>query len=302
MKIAITGTSGLIGSELVPSLRANGHTVVRLVRRPVTADDESTWNPALGEVDDELLATCDAIIHLAGENVASGRWTERRRHAIPSSRVQGLRTLTDALGHCRQRPTVLVSASATGYYGDRGDELLDEHSTAGDGFLAGVCCEWEAGLKPVAAMGVRTVAVRIGLVLSCKGGALAKMSPVFRLGLGGRLGHGRQWMSWIAMDDLLQVFHRVLTHDTMCGPINAVAPHPVRNLEFTRILAGVLKRPAVLPVPAVVMRLVFGRMADEALLASVRAEPRRLRESGFIHQFPDLQPALHRMLTVEERS
>jgi uncharacterized protein (TIGR01777 family) len=151
-------------------------------------------------------------------------------------------------------------------------------------------------------MGVRTVAVRIGLVLSCKGGALAKMSPVFRLGLGGRLGHGRQWMSWIAMDDLLQVFHRVLTHDTMWGPINAVAPHPVRNLEFTRILAGVLKRPAVLPVPAVVMRLVFGRMADEALLASVRAEPRRLREAGFIHQFPDLQPTLHRMLTTEERS
>jgi uncharacterized protein (TIGR01777 family) len=296
MKIAVTGASGLIGSELIAVLAAKGHAVVCLVRRPAVAPDESAWDPLAGGVDAGLLATCDAIIHLAGANVADGRWTARRRREIRDSRVSGLRTLTEALGRCRRRPAVLISASATGYYGDRGETLLDESSPSGTGFLARVCREWEAGLAPAAALGMRTVAVRLGVVLSGRGGALGRMTPWFRLGLGGCLGDGRQWMSWIAMADLTEIFQWALVREAVHGPINAVAPQAVRNSSFTQALARELHRPAVLRAPGWALRARFGRMADEALLASTRTVPRCLEELRFPFRFPDLQPALQQLL------
>ncbi|MCC6416509.1 MAG: TIGR01777 family protein [Opitutaceae bacterium] len=264
-KILIAGASGLIGTALGDRLRARGHEVRCLVRHAATKPHEYAWDPASGRLDDAALRDVNVVINLAGVNVAAGRWTKPQRDLIRSSRVASTRLLVDAMARCRVRPQVLINASAAGFYGDTQGRVVDETAVAGAGFLAQVCREWEAEARRAEAFGVRTVCLRLGVVLSATGGALAKMLPVFRMGLGGRLGSGRQTMSWIALGDLLAVFDRVLADEALCGPINAVAPSPVSNAVFTRELARALGRPAMLPVPAWALRLTFGQMADEAL-------------------------------------
>jgi uncharacterized protein (TIGR01777 family) len=235
-------------------------------------------------------------VHLAGENIASGRWTAARRAAIRESRVTGTRLLAEGIGRLSRPPATLVCASAVGYYGDRGDERLTESSGAGRGFLAEVCQAWEAAAAPAAAAGVRVAHLRFGVILAASGGALARMLLPFRLGVGGRLGSGRQWMSWITLEDAVHVVRHVLERDACRGPVNAVAPHPVRNADFTRELAGALRRPALLPTPALALRIVLGDMARELLLASQRVEPAVLAGTGYRFRHPQIGPALRSVL------
>lgn len=291
MRIVITGSSGLVGGALMLRLREQGNQVIRLVRKPIDEADAILWNPAKGQLDPSSLEGVDAIVHLAGVNVAEGRWSTKRKQEILESRVSGLRTLNAALRKCARRPSVLISASATGIYGDRGDEVLDEGSKPGTGFLAEVCQQWEEGVKDAAEMGLRTVSLRIGIVLSLEGGALGKMIWPFKMGLGGRLGHGRQWMSWIALHDLMAIFEYVLANSRISGPVNAVTPEAVTNDVFTRTLGKVLGRPTVFPVPSFMLRLLCGEFADEALLASARVVPKELAESGFTFQHESLEGA-----------
>jgi uncharacterized protein len=292
MKIVIAGASGAVGRELVPGLRAAGHDVLRLVRRPARAPDERTWDPARGEIDLPGLAGVDAIINLSGENVAGGRWSSARRERILRSRVEATRTLVSALPKLPRLPTVFISASAVGFFGDRGDEELTEKSPIGHGFLPEVCLAWETHAEGAARLGVRTALLRFGVVLTRESGALAKMLPLFRLGLGGRLGSGRQWMSWVGVDDVVEIVAHVLQQPACRGALNTVAPGVVTNREFTATLARVLRRPAILPAPAWALGLVFGQMADEALLASARAVPAALLASGYQFRQPDLESAL----------
>ena len=298
MNVAVTGSTGLLGSALVPRLTSGSHGVVRLVRgTPATASGErvARWDPDTGAVEPGLDGV-DAVVHLAGESVAGGRWTEARKRRIRESRVRPTRLLCETLARQRTPPRVLVCASAIGYYGDRGDEVLREESPPGAGFLPEVCREWEAAAEPAARRGIRVVHLRIGLVLSPKGGALAAMLPVFRLGLGGPVGAGAQWMSWIGIDDTLGAILHALMNEPLAGPVNAVAPAPVTNREFAKTLARVLRRPAVLPFPAFAARLLLGQMADELLLASARVEPARLRATGFAFRDATLEGALRRLL------
>jgi len=295
MTILVAGASGLVGRVLVARLRSQDHRVRTLVRRPAETPDEVSWNPGAGKVAPEVFEEADAIINLAGENLAAGRWTAKRRDAILRSRVDTTRTLVAAVREAKRRPAVLVNASATGIYGDRGDELLTEASTVGTGFLADVCRAWEEPLTAAPA-GVRTVALRTGVVLTPQGGALAKMLPAFRAGVGGRLGSGQQWMSWITLDDLLGAIGHVLTHPECAGAINAVAPHPVTNADFTAALGRALRRPTVFPVPAFALRLLFGQMADAALLSSARVVPRVLLDSGFEFRQGEIEAALLQIL------
>lgn len=295
MKIVIAGASGLIGTTLVRALRGVGHDVFRLVRRAAQRDDEITWDPAAGRIDAARLAGVEAAVNLAGENVGH-RWTSARRERILRSRVEATRTLVDALGRLEQRPRVLLNASAVGFYGNRGDELLTETSPIGHGFLPEVCLAWETHAGTATRLGIRTVMLRFGTVLAPNDGALARMLPLFRLGLGGPLGNGRQWMSWISIDDVVGAVLHVL-NDTRCsGPVNTVAPEPVTNAQFTRVLARAIHRPAVLPAPAFALRLVFGGMADEALLASTRAQPKRLLDTGYTFRHATLPGALGALL------
>lgn len=294
--VLIAGASGLVGQALGPWLQGRGYRVRRLVRRPIRGDDEVRWDPAAGELAPAALAEVDAVINLAGENLAAGRWTAARREAILRSRVDTTRTLVAAMGRTERRPAVFINASATGIYGDRGDDELTEASAPGSGFLADVCRAWEEPLAEVAQLGIRTIALRLGVVLTPQGGALAKMLPAFRAGVGGRLGHGRQWMSWITLDDLLGVIGHGLTHPACAGPVNAVAPQSVTNAVFTAALGRVLRRPTVLPVPAFVLRLLFGQMADEALLSSTRAVPKTLLDTGFKFRQGEIEPALRQLL------
>jgi uncharacterized protein (TIGR01777 family) len=294
MKIAITGATGLVGSALAPLLTTQGHEVVRFSRGHGAG--LARWNPARHEIDLAALHEVDAVIHLAGANVADGRWTAARRRELVTSRVDTTRWLVEVLGKLERRPAVFVSASATGYYGDTGDATVDEHAPAGSGFLAGLCRDWEAAALGAEAWGARVVLARIGVVLTPMGGALAKLLPVFRAGLGGRIGHGQQGMSWIALDDVLGALAHLVATNLARGPFNLVAPVPVTNAEFTRTLARVLGRPAVLPVPAALLRLAVGAMADEALLASSRVRPARLAESGYSFRAPDLAVALRHVL------
>lgn len=296
MKIAVSGSSGLVGSALVSFLSAGGHRVSRLVRsKPQPGSADVHWDPAAGSVDAAGLEGLDAVVHLAGENIA-GRWTPEKKARIRDSRVKGTRLLTETLARLKQAPKVLVSASAIGYYGHRGDEALREDSPSGSGFLAEVCREWEAAAQPAAQKGIRVVSLRIGVVLSPAGGALARMLPPFRLGLGGKIGSGRQYMSWIGIDDLAGVIHHAVTNESLRGAVNAVAPRPVTNQEFTKTLGRVLGRPTIFPMPAFAARLAFGEMADELLLASTRVEPARLAVSGYIFRNPDLEGALRHLL------
>jgi uncharacterized protein (TIGR01777 family) len=281
---------------LVRALQAQGHRVRRLVRRPPHSNEEISWEPTRGLLPARELEGFDAVVHLAGENVASGRWTTGRKAAIRDSRVNGTGLLARRLAELDRRPRVFVSASAIGFYGDRGEDLLDETAAAGDGFLARTCVEWEASADPARDAGIRVVHPRIGVVLATDGGALARMLMPFRLGLGGRLGSGRQWMSWIALDDLVFVLESAIFDERLVGPVNAVAPEPVRNADFTRVLARILGRPALAPVPAFALRALAGGLADELLLASIRVAPRALERCGFRHARPTLEEALASLL------
>ncbi|MFY9341357.1 MAG: TIGR01777 family oxidoreductase [Planctomycetota bacterium] len=296
MHLAITGASGFVGSALLPALRAAGHTFVRLVHRPDPSADAVLWHPSTGSLDGSRLHAIDAVIHLAGENVAKGRWTTNRRRELADSRGPATERLCRTLVQLPTRPRVLIAASATGFYGDRGDEELDERSAPGQGFLADVARAWEAGTKPAIDAGLRVVNLRIGMVLDPSGGAMAKLLPPFRLGLGGRLGHGRQWLCWITRHDLVRAIAFALDRETLRGPVLAVAPAPVTNAEFTRTLGTVLRRPTVLPVPAFALRLLLGTMADELLLASQRALPKALLAAGFTFTHGELDPALRALL------
>ncbi len=295
MNILISGASGLVGSALTRSLRVGGHRVRRLVRRRPVAEDAAFWDPAAGDLDPGALFGVDAVVHLAGESVAGGRWTAAKKRRITDSRVAGTGLIAGAVAAADPSP-LLVSASAIGFYGDRGSEPVDETTGAGAGFLAGVCQQWEAAAAAAAEGGARVVCVRIGLVLSRNGGALAKMLTPFRLGLGGIVGNGRQVMSWIHLDDLVGVIEHALARPDLSGPLNAVAPAPVTNREFTRTLGRVLGRPTLVPMPAPMVRLAFGEMGTELLLASTRVVPSRLAESDFTCHFVDLKSALRHEL------
>ena len=293
-RILVSGASGLIGAALLSSLQTSGFQVVRLVRGPTSGADQVRWDPAkpLGP---ELISGFDSVIHLAGESVV-GRWTDSKKNKIRESRILGTRNLAASLAKAKDRPRILITASAIGYYGDRADTVLREGSGAGSGFLAEVCREWETASGAAADAGIRTVQLRIGVVLSSAGGALQKMLPAFRMGVGGRIGSGRQWMSWIHVQDLVGAVHHILKSDLLQGPVNLVAPQPVPNAEFTKTLAAALSRPAVFPVPEFVVKLAFGQMGEEVLLASQRVEPSRLISGGYPFHYSDLRKALDAVL------
>lgn len=296
-RVVVSGASGLLGQALVPALRARGIQVARLVRRAPRADDEVRWDPAAGTIDVEGLSGVTGAIHLAGDNVASGRWTDAKKASIRDSRVQGTTLLAGALANLSPKPRVMVSASAIGYYGSRGDETLDERSSAGDGFLASVCVEWEAATEAAQAAGIRVVNARIGVVLAADGGALAKMKTPFLFGVGGRIGDGTQYMSWITLDDVVSALIFALERDELSGPVNLVSPNPVTNAELTNTLGRVLKRPTLFPVPKFALRLGMGsQMADEMLISSTRVKPAVLEQHGFHWEHADLTSALRSVL------
>jgi len=296
MEIVVTGASGLIGSALTASLTASGHGVIRLVRRPPQAGEKAMrWDPVSRSLDATAFDGVEAVIHLAGENIAE-RWTAAKKVNIRDSRINGTQVLAEAIAHLASPPKVLVSASAIGYYGDRGEELLSEESAPGQGFLPEVCRSWEAATETARQAGVRTVQLRFGIVLSPAGGALAKMLPPFRLGLGGVLGNGRQYMSWVALDDTVGAIEHAISMADLQGPTNVVAPQAVTNYEFTKTLGRVLGRPTAIPLPAFAARLLFGEMADELLLASTRVQPAKLLASGYRFRYPELAGALQHLL------
>lgn len=296
MRIAVTGSTGFIGSRLVRSLLSEGHEVLRLVRGAKgTAEPEAVFRPEDDLVDRKALGEVDAVVNLAGESIA-GFWTESKREAIRRSRGKGTMFLSEVLASLPRRPGVLVSASAIGYYGDRGDEVLTESSAPGTGFLATVCQEWEAATSAAEEAGIRVVRLRIGGVLDPSGAMLQKMRTPFLLGLGGPFGNGRQYLSWITLDDLVEVIKLALRRETLSGPVNAVSPNPVTNAVFTKTLAKALRRPAILPAPRPVLGAVLGDMAREVLLASQRVAPRVLTENEFHYRDPDLEGALNRLL------
>lgn len=297
MKIVVSGASGLVGTPLVERLTSEGHEVARLVRGKTSSKAaEIPWDPANNTLDAAPLEGTNAVVHLAGENIASGRWTEAKKRRIRDSRIQGTRLLAETLAHCESPPTVFVSASAIGFYGNRGDEILTEQSAPGEGFLPDVCREWEAAAEPARQKGIRIVTPRIGVVISADGGALKKMLTPFSLGAGGCIGSGRQFMSWIALDDLVSLIVHAIDDESLSGPINTVAPNPVTNREFTKTLGAVLRRPTIFPIPATFAKLAFGELANDLLLGSQRVEPARLIENGFPFRFPELKGALRHVL------
>jgi uncharacterized protein (TIGR01777 family) len=297
VKILLSGSSGLIGSSLLPFFRAGEHHVTRLVRRPAHSEArEIAWDPAEGKLDPVALESHDAVVHLSGANLGEGRWTAARKALLVESRMKSTRLLAQTLASLTHPPRVMVSASAIGFYGNRGDETLTEESASGSGFLADLCRDWEAACQPAAAKGIRVVHLRTGMVLSPAGGALGKMLTPFKMGVGGVIGSGQQFMSWIALDELLAVILFALTHDVLRGPVNATAPNLVTNREFTKTLGRVLGRPTIFPMPAFAARLAFGEMADELLLSSGRVLPAKLQAAGYKFQFPDLEPALRHVL------
>lgn len=297
MHVLVTGASGLVGTALVPALTADGHKVTRLVRTTAQyGRAEIPWDPATQSIATPALEGLDAVVHLAGENIAAGRWTPAKKARVYNSRVQGTRLLCDALAQLVHPPQVLVSASAIGYYGDRGDRVMRDTSPPGSGFLAEVCQAWEAAAAPAVERGIRVVFLRLGMVLSRAGGALAPMLTPFRLGLGGVLGPGTQYISWIAIDDVVGVIQHALQTKALQGPVNAVAPQAVTNRDFTTTLGKVLRRPTRFAMPAFAARLAFGDMADALLLASTRVEPARLTATGYTFRYPTLEAALRHLL------
>lgn len=298
MNILVSGSTGLVGTALIPALTGAGNEVVRLVRSKSRSPSKELlgWDPEAKYIDAAGLENVDAVVHLAGEPIAAGRWNALKKARIRDSRVQGTRLLCESLAHLAKRPAVLVCASAIGYYGDRGDEILSESSSSVAGFLADVCREWEAATDAARDKGIRVVNLRFGVILSSRGGALAKMLTPFKLGAAGIIGSGRQFMSCIAIDDCIRAILHALATGTLSGPVNVVGPVPVTNREFTKTLGKVLGRPTVLPMPAFAARLAFGEMADELLLGSNRVEPKRLLESGFQFQYPELEAMLRHVL------
>lgn len=297
MKVLISGSHGLVGKALGRSLVEDGHEVVRLVRGGHTIGQlEIEWHPNQGKIDAQRLEGFDTVVHLAGESIATGRWTDEKKRSIRESRVKGTRLLSETIAQLSQPPAVFISASAIGYYGNRGDEELTERSAPGKDFLASVCVEWEEATRPAAESGTRTVITRFGVILDRDGGALAKMLTPFRMGIGGRVGDGRQWMSWITLDDVINALKFLLVDTNVRGPVNIVAPNPVTNAEFTATLGRVLSRPTFFPVPAFGARLAFGEVADALLLSSQRVDPAVLTERGFAPYWPRLEPALQHLL------
>jgi len=297
MKILVSGSHGLVGKALIRTLTSEGHEVIRLVRRGRSVGSpEIEWHPNQGLIDAEHLEGFDAVVHLAGESIASGRWTAEKKQKIRDSRVKGTELLSRSLARLSRPPATFVCASAIGYYGDRGDEVLTEQSTRGNGFLAEVCVEWENATASVAEKGIRIVNTRFGIILAADGGALAKMLPPFRMGIGGRIGSGKQWMSWIALDDVVGGIRFGLVTETVGGPVNFVAPGPVTNSEFTKTLGRILSRPTFFPIPAFGVRLAFGEMADALLLSSQRVQPQQLLDSGYSFKFRQVEDALRHAL------
>jgi uncharacterized protein len=297
VNVAVSGASGLIGAALIASLEAGGHRAIPLVRRaPTPGEDALGWDPASGAITPAGPSVADAVVHLAGDSLMGLRWTAEKKRRIRESRTVATRLLVQTLTRLAKPPAVLVCASGVGYYGSRGDEVLSEESRPGTGFLADLGREWEAATATAIAQGIRVVNLRLGVVLSAHGGALAKMLTPFRLGLGGVIGQGAQWMSWIALDDVIGAIRHALTTDALRGPLNVVAPAPVTNAEFTRTLGRALGRPTLVPLPAFAARLALGEMADELLLASHRAVPARLQASGYRFRYPILEDALRAVL------
>ena len=298
MKVLISGSTGLVGSALCTALTTGGHEIARLVREsPRSRQPEIPWDPANGTIDAAKLEGFDGVVHLSGENIAAGRWTEKQKQRIRDSRVKGTRLLCETLAKLKQKPKVLVCASAIGFYGDRGDEVVDESSPAGSNmFLVDVCKEWESATEPARSAGIRVVNLRFGIVLSPSGGALAKMLLPFKLGVGGVIGDGKQYMSWVALDDAVGAVQHCLMTDSLSGPVNAVAPQAVTNREYTKTLGKVLTRPTIFPLPASIARLAFGQMADELLLTSTHVRPTRLLESKYVFRYPQLEGALRHLL------
>lgn len=298
-RVLVSGVSGPIGAALIPSLKEMGAKITRLARGAVSASGGSEleaipWDPAK-PLAPEAVSGFDAVIHLAGETIV-GRWTAAKKAKIRDSRVLGTGNLAQALAQAREKPKVFISSSAIGYYGDRGDEVLSENSVPGKGFLPEVCSEWEGATKPASDAGIRTVQIRTGVVLSPRGGALGKMLTPFKLGLGGNIGNGRQWMSWIDVEDWVGAVHHILNTDLVQGPVNLVAPNPVTNAEFTKTLASVLSRPAIFPMPAFAVKLAFGEMGETVLLGSQRVEPAQLANHGYPFRFRDLRASLDNTL------
>ncbi len=297
MKVLISGGSGLVGTALTESLRGDGHTVAHLVRPggPVSAGD-IRWDPASAFINVNAMEVADAVVNLNGASIGGGRWTPDRKQILRSSRVDSTRFLVASLARLDRKPRVFVSASAIGYYGNRGDEDLDESSASGSDFLAELCRDWEAEAIRAQASGIRTVLTRFGIVLSKKGGALTQMLTPFKLGLGGRLGTGKQWISWVALEDVVGILRSALSIEQASGPVNVVAPNPVQNSEFTRVLASVLHRPAIFPAPAFALRVALGEMADALLLSSQRVRSERSPAAGYAFRYENLEPALHAIL------
>lgn len=296
MKVVVTGATGLVGSQLVPVLTGQGHEVYRLTHSKPREAHDISWNPARQELPKARLEGAEAIVNLAGENIAGRRWNAKFKQAIRTSRLDSTKLLCDTITQLQTPPKVLVCASAIGYYGDRGSEILNETSPPGKGFLADACRDWEALCEPVKAKGIRVVNLRIGVVLSPKGGALAQMLTPFKMGVGGVIGSGNQYWSWITVDDLVSIICHCISNEKMSGPVNATSPCPVTNYDFTKILGTVLQRPTFFPMPAFAARLALGEMADALLLSSARVMPNRLSESGYHFQYPTLEAALRHLL------
>lgn len=299
MKILVSGATGLVGKHLVPSLREKGHDVYCLVRKAPAKDDEILWDAKQGFVESELrkLEGFDAVVHLAGAGIADERWTKERKRVIKESRTVGTRVLVDALGKVATKPKVFVSASAIGYYGNRGDEVLTEESAPGNDFLSDVCVQWEQAGQRAKEIGIpRVVNVRIGIVQSTEGGALKEMLTPFKMGVGGRVGSGKQFVSWIDLDDLVRVFEFVIENENLHDAVNATAPNPVRNAEFAEKLGAILHRPSLVPAPEFALRLMFGELADALLFTSIRVVPKKLLENGFKFQFEHIEDSLKHLL------
>ncbi len=295
MDILVSGETGLVGSALSKELEDNGHRVIALSRSKPSAEDTIRWDPSRGKLDASRLEGIDAVVHLAGESII-GRWTGEKKRKILESRVQGTRLLAETIFGLSGKPRAMICASGINYYGHRGNELLREESESGDAFLSGVVKEWEAAADPAREAGIRVANLRFGVVLSPEGGALGTTLPIFKLGGGGKIGSGNQWWSWVALDDVVGALVHALENDSVEGPVNVVAPNPLTNAEYTKVLGDVLNRPTFLPVPAPAIRAVLGQVADELLLASMRVEPAKLKETGYDFRYPELEGALRHLL------